>query len=37
MSISDQTKWQKIQGLIIIKKPDYQFMELSETDYFSAK
>ncbi|MHA8065928.1 hypothetical protein V7S76_04500 [Aquirufa sp. ROCK2-A2] len=37
MSISDPSKWQKIQGLIIIKKPDYQLMELSETDYFSAK
>ncbi|WP_459490468.1 hypothetical protein [Aquirufa sp. ROCK-SH2] len=34
MSMSDQNKWQKIQGLIIIKKPDYQLMELTETEIF---
>lgn len=33
MKMSSQDKWQKINGYIVVKKPDYQFLDIDEKSF----
>lgn len=33
MKMSSQDKWQKITGYIVVKKPDYQFIDIDEKSF----
>jgi hypothetical protein len=33
MKMSSQDKWQKIEGYIVVKNPDYQFLDIDEKSF----